>query len=382
MTKKIIIPIVLVLLVSLVAGGVALAQSGDHLAQPGTPPSLSNLARGLAARLARLRSGSAIGQVDTASQSQLVIRNLSGGQHTYQVDAQTRFLDENGQPVTVQDLAAGRWVLVQATRRGLTTWVARAVHLLPASFNPPQDLNLLVAGELTNANPDAGTFSLQARSGQAWTFALGQGAVFLGQPKSLSDLEPGMQVVVVGTNAAQSGSPTAYLVFARQRLARYAGTISAVDPANDELTLQVRASGQEINIQVNADTRFRSQNDQFKSLADLQPGLQAAVQAAQQSTGQWVASWIAVATQAQVKDYDLRLTGRISSINGDTFVVESLRGWQYTIQVTGDTRFMGPLTGPGDLQTGMVVALGANQVNGVYQAQVIQAPQRNRTTQP
>jgi hypothetical protein len=382
MTKKILIPVVLVLLVSMIAGGVALAQSGGNPAQPGTPATLSNLARGLAARLARLRNGSAIGQVDTTSQNQLVIRNLSGGQHTYQVDGQTRYFDENGQTATVQELASGRWVLVQAARSGLTTWTARTVYLLPASFSPPEDLNLLVAGQLTSASAADGTFSLQARSGQDWTFALGQGAVFLGQNKSLSALKPGMQVVVAGINAAQSGSPTAYLVFARQRLARYAGSISGVDPANNTFTLTVRSSGQDVAFLVNPDTRFRSQNDQYKSLADLQPGMLAVVQAAEQGQGQWVASLVAVATQAQVNNYDLRLVGRISSINGDTLVVDNLRGWQYTIQLTGDTRFTGRLTSAGDLQVGMVVALGANKVNGVYQAQAIRAPQRNRTAQP
>jgi hypothetical protein len=378
MTKKILIPVVLVLVASMIASGVALAQSGGNPAQPGaptgTPAPLSNLARGLAARLASLRNASAIGKVDTSSQTQLVVVNLSGGQHTYQVNAQTRYLDENGQPATIQDLTAGRWVLVQASRSGLATWVARAVHLLPASFNPPGDLNLLVAGQLTGTSPAGGTISLQARSGQTWTFALAQGAVFLGQPKSLSDLQPGMQVAVAGINAAQGASPTAYLVFARQRQVRYAGSITAVDAANSTFTLQQRSSGQDITIQVSADTRFRSQKDQYQSLADLQPGLLATVQATEQGQAQWVASLVTVASQAQVNNYDLRLVGRIISVNGDTLVVENLRGWQYTVQVTGDTSYMGRLSGPGDLQSGEYVALGVNKVNGVYQAQVILSP--------
>jgi Domain of unknown function (DUF5666) len=303
MTKKILIPVVLVLLVSMLAGGVALAQSGGNPAQPGTPATISNLARGLAARLAPLRNAGAIGQVDTVSQSQLIIRNLSGGQHTYQLDAQTRYLDENGQPATAQELVSRRWVLVQATRSGITNWIARTVYLLPASFNPPEDLNLLVAGQLSSANTTAGTFSLQARSGQEWTFALGQGAVFLGQTKSLSALEPGMQVMVAGIKAAQGSSPSAYLVFARQ-------------------------------------------------------------------------------PQAQVNNYDLRLVGRIVSVNGDALVVENLRGWQYNLQLTADTRYTGRLTSASDLQVGMYIALGANKVNGVYQVQAILAPQRNRAIQP
>jgi hypothetical protein len=386
MTKKILIPVVLVLVASMITVGVALAQSGSNPSQPGapagTPAPLSNLARGLATRLASLRNAGAIGKVETSSPTQLVVVNLSGGQHTYQVNAQTRYLDENGQPASAQDMITGRWVLVQASRSGLTTWVARAVHLLPASFNPPGDLNLLVAGQLTSTNSAGGMFSLQARSGQAWTFALGQGAVFLGQPKSLSDLQPGMQVVVAGINAAQGGSPTAYLVFARQRQVRYAGSITAVDTANSTFTLQQRSSGQDVIIQVSADTRFRSQKDQYQSLADLQPGLLATVQATEQGQGQWAASLVTVASQAQVNNYDLRLVGRIVSMDGDTLVVENLRGWQYTVQVTGDTRFMGRLSGPGDLQVGAYVALGANNVNGVYQAQVILSPQRNRTAQP
>jgi Domain of unknown function (DUF5666) len=377
MTKKILIPVALVLLASMIAGGVALAQSGGNPAQPGAAASLSNLARGLAARLAPLRNSAAIGQVDTTSQTRLVIRNLSGGLHTYQLDGQTRYLDENGQPAIAQELAAGRWVLVQASRRGLTAWVARSVYLLPASFNPPQDLNLLVAGQLSGANSAARTFSLLARSGREWTFALGQGAVFLGQPKGLSDLAPGMQVVVAGIHAAQGGSPTAYLVFARQRLVRYAGSISAVDAASSTFTLQLRSGGQDLTMQVNAGTQFRSQNDQYKSLADLQPGLLAAVQATEQGQGQWVASLVTVAAPAQVQSYDLRLVGRIVSVSGETLVVENLRGWQYIIQLTADTRFTGRLTAAGDLQAGMVVALGANKVDGVYQAQTILAPQRN-----
>jgi hypothetical protein len=382
MTKKILIPVVLVLLVSMIAGGVALAQSGGNPVQPGAPAALSNLARGLAARFARLRNGSAIGRVDTSSPTQLVIRNLSGGQHTYQLDGQTRYVDENGQTATAQALAADRWVLVQATRSGLTTWTARAVYLLPTNFNPPEDLNLLVAGQLTSASAANGTFSLRARSGQDWYFSLGQDAVFLGQNQSLSALEPGMQVIVAGTNAAQGGSPTAYLVYALQRQARFAGSINAVDLTNNTFTLTLRSSGQDVVIQVNPDTRFRSQNDQYKSLAELQPGMLAAVQAAEQGQNQWVASLVTVAAQAQVNDYDLRLVGRITSINGNTLVVENLRGWQYTIQLTGDTQFKGRLTRASDLQVGMVVALGANEVNSVYQVQTILAPQRNRTTQP
>ena len=382
MSKKIIIPVILVLLVSMIAGGVALAQSGDNPPQPGAPSALSNLARGLAARLARLRNGSAIGQVITNSQTQLVIGNLSGGQHTYQLDGQTRYLDENGQPATAQELAAGRWVVVQAARSGFTTWVARAVHLLPASFNPPADLNLLVTGQLSSVNAGARSFSMQAQSGQEFTFTLGEGAVFLGQQKNLSVLAPGMQVVVAGINAAQGGTPTAYLVFARQQSVRYAGSITAVDPANSTFTLHTRNSGQDVTLHVNSDTHFRSRNDQYKSLADLQPGMLAAVQANQQGQGQWVASLVTVASQAQVSAYDLRLVGRIVSIDGDTLLVENLRGWQYTVQVTADTRFMGRLTGLSDLKAGMNVALGANKINGVYQAQAILAPQPKRSTQP
>jgi hypothetical protein len=379
MTKKILIPLVLVLLVSMIAGGVALAQSGSNPARPGSPATLSNLARGLAARFTRLRSGSAIGQINRASQTELVIRNLSGGQHTYQLGGQTRFFDENGQPVTAQEPVSDRWVLVQATRSGLTTWTARTVYLLPASFSPPADLNLLVAGQLTSASAADGTFSLQARSGQDWTFALGDGVVFLGPNKGLSALEPGMQVIVAGINAVQGGSPTAYLVYARQRLARYVGNIHAIDLANSTLTLTVRSSGQDVVIQVNPETRFRSHNNQYKSLADLRPGMLAAVQAEEQIQGQLVASLVMVVAQAQVNNYDLRLVGRIISIDGDTLVVEDLRGWQYTIQVTGDTQFMGRLTRASDLRVGMVVALGANEVNGTYQAQAILVPQRSRS---
>jgi hypothetical protein len=382
MSKKIFFPVILVLLVSMVAGGVALAQSGDNPPQPGAPSALYNLAHGLAARLARLRNGSAIGQVVTTNQTQLVIGNLSGGQHTYQLNGQTRYLDENGRPATAQDLAVGRWMVVQAARSGLTTWVARAVHLLPASFNPPTDLNLLVAGQLSNVNAGSGSFSIQAQSGQEFNFTLGEGAVFLGQQKSLSALVPGMQVIVAGINAAQGGTPTAYLVFTRQQLVRYAGSITAVDPAKSTFTLHTRNSGQDITLHVNSDTHFRSRNDQYKSLADLQPGMLAAVQANQQGQGQWVASLVVVASQAQVSAYDLRLVGRIVSIDGDTLLVENLRGWQYTVQVTSGTRFMGRLTGLSDLKAGMYVALGANKVNGLYQAQAILAAQPNHTTQP
>ncbi|MEJ2599741.1 MAG: DUF5666 domain-containing protein [Anaerolineales bacterium] len=382
MSKKIVIPVILVLLASMVASGVALAQSGDDPGQPGSAASLPGLARGLKARLARLRSGSAVGQVATTSPAQLVIQNLSGGQHTYQVDGQTRFFDENGQPATVGDLTAGRWVVVQASRSGLTNWTARVVYLLPAGFNPPADLNLLVAGQLSGVNVESGTFSIQARSGKQWTFSLGDGAVFLGQNKTLSDLTPGMQTVVAGINAAQGESPTAYLVFARQRMVRYTGSIAAVDVANSTFTLQARRGGQNVIIQVDSDTHFRSKDGQYNSLADLQPGMRAVVQARQQGQDQWVAAQVAVATQAQITAYDLRLVGRIVSIDGDTLVVENLRGWQYTLQVTADTRYMGNLTGSSDLKTGMNVALGANEVNGVYQVQAILAPQRNRAPQP
>ncbi len=382
MSKKILIPVILVLLVSMIAGGVALAQSGDTPPQPGAPTALSSLARVLAARMARLRNGSAIGQIVTANQTQLMIGNLSGGQHTYQVDPQTRYLDENGQPATTQNLAAGRWVIVQAARSGLTTWVARTVHLLPASFNPPADLDLLVSGKLSGVNADAGSFSMQTRSGQEFTFVLGEGAVILGQYKSLSDLAPEMQVIVAGINDAQGGTPTAYLVFARQQQERYAGSIIAVDPASSTFTLQTRNSGQKVTFLVNNDTRFRSRNDQYKSLADLQPGMLAAVQANQQGQGQWVANVVAVANKAQVPAYDLRLIGRIVSIDGDTLLIQNLHGWQYSVQVTADTHFMGHIAGLSDLKARMNVALRANKVNGVYLAQVILAPQLKRATQP
>lgn len=382
MSKKIIIPVILVLLVSMVAAGVALAQSGDNPGQPGTAASLPALARGLKARLARLRSDTAVGQVATTSPTQLVIQNLSGGQHTYQLDGQTRFFDENGQPATAGELAAGRWVVVRASRSGLTNWTARVVYLLPASFNPPADLNLLVAGQLSAVNVESGTFSIRARSGKQWTFSLGDGAVFLGENKTLSGLTPGMQAVVAGINAPQGETPTAYLVFARQRMVRFAGSITAVDVANSTFTFQQRRGGQEVTIQVDSDTHFRSKDSQYKGLGDLQPGMQAVVQARQQGQDQWVATQVAVASQAQVTAYDLRLVGRIVSIDGDTLVVENLRGWSYTLQVTSDTRYMGDLTGLSDLKTGMNVALGANEVNGVYQVQAILAPQRNRAPQP
>ena len=174
----------------------------------------------------RLRNSGAIGQVDTVSQSQLIIRNLSGGQHTYQLDAQTRYLDENGQPATAQELVSGRWVLVQATRSGLTAWVARTVYLLPAGFNPPEDLNLLVAGQLTGANAGRRDFQLASSQRAGVDLYLRAGRRVPGPDQEPFRLGTWDAVIVAGTHAAQGGSPTAYLVFARQRLARYAGSIS------------------------------------------------------------------------------------------------------------------------------------------------------------
>ncbi|MBN1147868.1 MAG: hypothetical protein JXA78_11490 [Anaerolineales bacterium] len=370
MSKKILIPIVVTLVVALLAGAWV---SGEALAQ-----SLGEDGGGRLKRLAQIRQR--LGQVTAIDADSFTVQRLDGESFTVLVDDETRFIDKERNELAFADLATGRWVIVAAPENDAGERLARLVVLLPEDFDPSQFAGAI--GKITGVDLDAQQFMLQDRQGEQKTFDVDQQTQFKGEAESLADLSEGM---LAGVRAQQQadGSMLAQTVAARLQLQRCAGEIVSVNEASSTFTLKTRRGDQELTFAVDEHTRFRTKDGELDDLADLEPGMVAIVMAQAGAQGETpIARLVGAIDKDQLPEFDKRIGGRVTSVDQNSFTIRARDGQEYTFQVTGSTKFRSQgnqVQGLEDLQEGMAVGVGAKELgNGNYQAQLVIVVNRQR----
>jgi len=278
MLKKWTIPLILALLASLTAGSVAFAQAEgpEALAMPRPP-----------------RGGKrAVGQVLSLGENQFTLGTRAGKEQTVNVDSSTRYVDENGEKLTFEDLQIDGWVAVLARYTPNGDLIARLVILLPQDYDPSQRLGQHARGNILEVDGSAGTFTVHTLRGEEVTFTTNDNTIFRGEAAGLGDLQEDMQVWVSGL-IQSDGSLLALVVIAGNPDARHAGTIESVAPSAGSFVLKA-LSGEQYTYLVTAETRFHSRWGQVQSLSDLRQGMHAVVAAERDENGSLIARvvWI------------------------------------------------------------------------------------------
>lgn len=363
MSKKILIPVVAVLLVALLAGAWV---SADVRAQGERPGAL--------ARLRRARP--VVGQVMAVTESQFKIQTRAGVEVTFLVDENTRFRSREQSDLSFGDVRVGLWVGVLADRREALAEtgkpLARMVILLPEDVDPTKMSP--ARGRVVSVDISGKQFTLEDQQGQETTLSVDEDTIFRGEAANLAALKEGMSAFAAAEKIA-NGDLLARSVRAGYLPLQVVGEISKVNASSDEFTLTTTRDSKALTFKVDQNTLFRSQDGALQSLDDLHVGMAASVFAKSQPGGTFLATQVAAGEKEDLPQADKRILGRITEIGSDTITVTGRDRQEYTLQITSETRFRSRgnlVQGLEDLRQGMAVAVGANDLgNGQYQAQVV-----------
>lgn len=353
MSKKFFIPIAVALILAMVIGGAAFAAEAQH---PET---------------VEIAGINGYGQITALGSSQFTVRN-GKGEHTIQVDANTRFLAPGGEARSFSDLKVGNWVIGRVNRdQKSQALVARQVILLPDGFEPSK-INMKAAGRVTAVDLAAGTITIHTLKNGDKTFSVDANTVFLGV-KSLSDIHVGMGAAI-GAQDQGNGKLLAVIVGAREPLTRNIGRILSIDTAASTFTVHT-AKGDELTFLVDANTNITGLDQNIKGLGDLKPGMRVLVASKMDANGNRVAMNVTAAALGRLSRFELILGGQIGSTGQNSFTLRTPNHREQTFQVAGTTRFRQLGKGSVDfssLQTGMRALVGAKDLgNGQFLAQFV-----------
>ena len=326
-----------------------------------------------------------LGQVTALGDASFTVVTRSGVSHTLLVDEDTTFEDRSGELRSFSDVEVGDWLAGTYERDEDGALHARRVVIL--GDEPPQ-IDLRAAGEITAVDVGSSTFSLRTRQGEDLTFTATEETRFRirgSEEGSLGDLEPGMRAVVL----AEQGEDRTLIALGvaagdpddRPALSRFAGEITGVVPGRGTFTLRTQ-EGSEITFGTDERTRFRSRDGSIQGIHDLRQGMVALVGAAEGDAGMLLALFVAAGEREDIPgghDVDVRAGGRITSVGGNSFSLETLGGEAMTFSVDGSTVFRsrdGSVDGIEDLQPGMRAIVGARELgNGELRAVWVGAAQ-------
>jgi len=134
-------------------------------------------------------------------------------------------------------------------------------------------------------------FTITGKQGQTWTFTTADRTQYRGEIASLAELKVGMQA---GVGARKVGDQLiAIAVFGRTAPERAAGKVVSVNQALGTFTLAAR-NGETYTIYTDAETKFRSPDENIQSLADIKPDMLAAVRMVKDAEGHFLAKAVGV----------------------------------------------------------------------------------------
>ena len=346
MFKKVTLPLLLALVLSLVMNNTALAA-------PAGPEG----------RGARPRGG--IGTVVSAVDGLLVVERRNGQTLELAVDDLTTLRELDGSLIELEDLRAGDSVLTIVVKPEQGELTARLVVRVPADFDPREaQFGRRAHGEVTAVDLSTGTFSLRTPAGEELTFVTDEGTHYLGSLESLADVEAGERVFVMGM-ALPDGSVLALAVGQRIPLERYAGTIVDVNPSPDSFSLETRA-GEVVTISVDEDTRYKSRDGKINTLANLKPDMAALVATRILEDGTPMAVIVAAGDKPDLPEFEVKRAGQVTAVGTDSFTIQARDGEEYTFSVDEETRFVSrnqQVKSLADLEVGLRIGIGGEELD-------------------
>jgi hypothetical protein len=356
MFKKISLALITALLITGSLSGVAAAQSD-------TPPAADGDKTG--------KSRAAIGQITSIGDSSFTLQ-VKDNEVTILVTDDTVFKNQDGTEASFGDLEIDRWVAGRAARNDDDALVARQVILLPEDFDPA-NINLIkLGGEVDKINNGQNTFTIITKDGESVTLNVDENTRWKGPLSELKDLEKGMKVGLAAKEQAD-GSLLAKVIAARsgeRELSRAIGKVSSL--GDNSLTIDARNGS--MTFGVTSDTRFRSQDEDFDSLEDLEIGQGVLVIFNDQETNPTALAIVVGKGEGRKAK---RVIGTVQSAGGSHLTIQSKEGEKMSFTVDENTVIKnkdGSVTDLNDLKNGMnALVVYVIQEDGTLLAKIIGA---------
>jgi len=324
MFKKIVLPIIAAIMLTVSFSGTALAAEDDH------PEGI------------RVR-GEVIA-IDTSA-GKFQIEKPDGSELTFFVNGQTRF---QGEAQSLEELEVGWKVGVGAREdEGGKLWAVLVLSGDPEDF-------FQTRGLVTDVNTSAGKFTIEKPDGEKMTFFVDENTRYGGQLSSLEDLQEGWHAGVV----AKESSPGRMLAVGvvagdAPELLKVKGKVTSVDPGAGTFSIDTE-DGRSLRFLVDEKTRYQGQ---LSSLEEMQVGWQAGVAAKETKNGQMLAVLVIAGTRPE----QIRAQGIIVGVDlsAGRFRLEKPDGSVLTFFVDENTTYKGDIKGIRDLEEGMRARVGA-----------------------
>ncbi len=298
----------------------------------------------------------------------------------FQTNENTKFRSPSGTVEDIHDLKKGMKALVVAAEQGDGTLLA-----LMVAAGHPEDLpdHLRAAGQIEAIDPGIQTFALHTRDGETLPFQTGERTKYRGEGiEGFESLEAGMDAMVAAI--PQDGGPPLALLIAvgqpedRPDVIRLGGEITGVVPGQGTFTLTSR-EGEEYELSTNERTKFHSRDGSVQDIHDLKKGMLATVGAVRQDDGQLLALVIAAGNPEDQPDLDVKAGGEVVAKSANSFTIKTRNRESISFSVADNTRYKG-ISGFGELEIGMMAAVGANETDDGLLALFVGA--RNPGDQP
>lgn len=295
-----------------------------------------------------------LGRVSTVSTDtkSFLLYTASGENLTFYINDDTNF---KGILNGFIDLRPGMMALVAANNTNGNTLMAEVVFVRKRTNT--------FAGLVSSIEYGSSQFSITLENNDEVIISVNDATEFRGEISSICNIQTGMNVLV-RTTQEKDGTHTARFVLARLKTEKWKGRISSIDNDSGSFELITRQS-EGLTFLVNEDTRYHSRDGSIQSLEDLQSGMLGLIVAKKQSDQSWLATQIIVGNKARWKMLDLRVRGKITSINQDSFIIEDNNQREVNLLVDEKTIFQnkkGDLENLHDLEPGMIVFVGAKQL--------------------
>lgn len=227
-----------------------------------------------------------------------------------------------------------------------------------AAEGPPGE-RIRVRGELVSVNTAAGKFQVETDSGDKLNFFVTEHTRFLGRAKSLSDLQVGWKLGVVGKT--EGGKNLALGVISadlenRPEPVKVRGVIAGVDAAPGAFRLETK-DGEILTFFVSEKTRYAGQAE---DLDDLKAGWIAGVGAVEGQAGKLIAVLVTAGEPRERLEL-ARFRGTVTEVDAAAgrFRLEAPDGEELTFFVSDRTRYRGQVEELSDLQIGWKAGVGA-----------------------
>ncbi len=232
----------------------------------------------------------------------------------------------------------------------------------------PADL-LKARGKVIDVNTAAGKFTIQTPDGEELRFFVDENTRFGGQISSLEDLEVGMGAGVAYEEHSAGKFIAVGLVAGRvPELVKAHGEVTAVDAGLGKFEILTPA-GERLTIFVDEHTRYQGQ---LSALDEMQVGWKAGVAAREGEDGKLTA----VMVIAGIRPEAIRAQGLIANVDvaAGKFSLKKADGSVLTFSVNGDTSYKGQVAGLSDLEEGMRAGVGGYEdQDGLLIARVVLA---------